>query len=404
MARRPRSTQLESRTSRLKLQPRRKPYYGAVARGIHLGYRRLKGAGSWTVKAVDGHGGHWTKVFAVADDHEAANGGTILDYWQAQDRARVIAREGDGTAGGDRPLTVSEALANYASELQSRGGDDGNVSRVRHHLPSALAAKMVTLLTPRDLRHWRDSLLKKGLAPSSADRTARILRAALTLAAREDQRISNTAWRDGLRQLPDVERPRNDILSDDAVHALVAAAYDISPEFGLWTELHAATGQRTSQLARLQISDLQGTATAPRLMVPSSKKGKRRRVDRKPVPITPALAKALRQATRDRGPDAAMMPQPGSEMTLRRLFARAVAAAGLNTKTTPYSLRHSSITRMLLAGVPVRVTASTHDTSTLMIERNYSAFITDHADVVVRRALLDIATPVGANVVPMARP
>ena len=40
-----------------------------------------------------------------------------------------------------------------------------------------------------------------------------------------------------------------------------------------------------------------------------------------------------------------------------------------------------------------------HDTSTAMIEANYSAHISDHADAISRRALLDIAAPVAANVV-----
>ena len=37
---------------------------------------------------------------------------------------------------------------------------------------------------------------------------------------------------------------------------------------------------------------------------------------------------------------------------------------------TAYALRHSSIIRALLAGVPVRVVAVNHDTSVTMLERN----------------------------------
>ena len=58
---------------------------------------------------------------------------------------------------------------------------------------------------------------------------------------------------------------------------------------------------------------------------------------------------------------------------------------------TIYALRHSSIVRQLLAGVPVRVVAANHDTSVVMIERNYSRYISDHADAVARAALLDTA-------------
>jgi hypothetical protein len=67
---------------------------------------------------------------------------------------------------------------------------------------------------------------------------------------------------------------------------------------------------------------------------------------------------------------------------------------------TFYALRHSSIVRALLAGVPVRLVAVAHDTSIPMIEASYSRYIGDHADSLLRRALLDTAQPAAANVVP----
>ena len=66
---------------------------------------------------------------------------------------------------------------------------------------------------------------------------------------------------------------------------------------------------------------------------------------------------------------------------------------------TLYALRHSSIVRALLAGVPARVVAVQHDTSIMMLERTYSALISDHSDAVGRRGLLDIAQPAAGNVV-----
>jgi len=68
------------------------------------------------------------------------------------------------------------------------------------------------------------------------------------------------------------------------------------------------------------------------------------------------------------------------------------------SEVTIYALRHSSIVRYLLANVPVRVVATKHDTSIPMIERNYSKYIADHADVLSRRAMLDPGAPSGYNV------
>ena len=57
-----------------------------------------------------------------------------------------------------------------------------------------------------------------------------------------------------------------------------------------------------------------------------------------------------------------------------------------------YALRHSSIVRQLLAGVPVRIVAAGHDTSVVMIECTYSQHITDHADAMVRGAMLSLTS------------
>jgi integrase len=406
MARRTRSGQTENRTNRLKLPVRRKPFYIRLGAGVSLGYRRNKGAGTWTVKVADGNGGHWIKAFGTADDHENADGANVLNFWQAQDKARIIARgESYGDRPSDRPITVSEAIEQYASDLQSRNGDDGNVTRLRYHLTPTLAAMTVALLNARDLRQWRERLLETGMARATVNRTVRPLKAALNLAAREDHRIVNTAaWRDGLRQLPDAESPRNEILPDADVRKLIEAAYQVRPAYGLWIEAHAVTGARTSQINRLIIADLQDKdLAAPRLMMPSSRKGSHKVIDRKPVPIPPGLAKALRRNAAGRGHTDPLIPQPGAKITVQKLWKRAREAAGLDPKVTPYALRHSSIVRMLLAGTPTRVVAVHHDTSIIMIERNYSAYIGDHADALTRRTLLDLAAPASGNVVPLTR-
>ncbi|HLG89105.1 MAG TPA: hypothetical protein VKZ79_18130 [Alphaproteobacteria bacterium] len=62
-----------------------------------------------------------------------------------------------------------------------------------------------------------------------------------------------------------------------------------------------------------------------------------------------------------------------------------------------YALRHSSIVRQILRGVPVRVVAVMHDTSVAMIEKNYSKYLADHADVIARAAILDLGASQRGN-------
>jgi len=62
-------------------------------------------------------------------------------------------------------------------------------------------------------------------------------------------------------------------------------------------------------------------------------------------------------------------------------------------------LRHSSICRALLNGVPVSVVAKLHDTSSREIEAHYAAYILDVAgDVLSRKGLLR-PEPTADNVV-----
>ena len=409
MARRPRSSRLETRTARLKLPVRKKPHdFTAIAPGIALAYRRNQGAGTWVVRVADGHGGNWTKGFAVADDHEPANGESACDFWQAQDKARALAR---GNVDDGRPCTVSEALDAYAADLKARGGQVSNAERIRCHLPAALAAKAVSLLTSRELQRLRDSLVLK-IKPASVNRLLRGFKAALNLAARHDLRITNSnAWKIGFAALPDAYQARNIIIKDEQVRALVAAAYSEDDALGLLVQVGAVTGARPSQLERLEVGDLQlDRADGPRLLMPSSRKGRgRKRIDRHPIPIPMSLAAQLQQAAGERNSSSPLLLRAnGNSWSARsadhhRPFQRAVARARLDASVTFYALRHSSIVRALLAGVPVRLVAVAHDTSVPMIERTYSKYISDHADSVLRRALLDTAPLAAGNVVPLAQ-
>jgi hypothetical protein len=101
--------------------------------------------------------------------------------------------------------------------LRARGGGLANATRVRYHLPSALANKTVVMLTARDLRRWRDDLIAKGVKSANLLRIVRALRAALNLAARNDPHVKTDSWRVGLRpaDIADTHNPRNVVLADD---------------------------------------------------------------------------------------------------------------------------------------------------------------------------------------------
>jgi integrase len=400
---------LETRAARLKLPVAKKPVFVKIGPRVGLGYRRNQTAGTWVLRVADGKGGNWTKGIGNADDFEEADGSNTLDFWQAQERARAIARVGrDGEGDDGKPLTVSRALDRYEADLRTRGGDIANVARVRVHLREALANKRVALLTTRELRAWRDGLAKQ-LAPATVNRTATAFKAALNLAADHDERIvSRQPWDMGLASIPDAEESRNVILPEPIVHTLITEANRESAAFGLLVEIAAVTGARVSQLARLEVQDVQIDRPDPRLMMPSSRKGRgQKKIARRPVPIPTGLAERLRLIIADKSANAPLLLKPNEVPWKRsdhsRLFRRAAMRAALDpSEVTIYALRHSAIVRQIMAGVPIRIVAVNHDTSIAMLERTYSRYIGDHSDALARRALLDTTTPSNDNVVQIA--
>jgi integrase len=417
MARKVRHSSLETRTARLKLAVRRKPYSGpSLARGVALLYRRNKGNGSWVLKASDGHGAYWTKAVAEADDHDESNGKTILNFFEAQDVAKKLARSDDGSADS-APITVDDALKDYERDLEARSANTYNAQWPRLHLTPVLLAKPVALLTATELKKWRDGLLGT-MAPATINRLCRCVCAALELARQHDERIQNRqAWETGLAGLPDAQEARNVIISDEKVREFVATAYGLDGKFGLLADTLAITGARPSQAVRLLVRDLQDHPVRPKLMMPKSANGggrnrSQKKTERYSVPITVALSKKLKAAAGRAGDAPLLLQSDGSPwdknpgQNYHRQVDKVVTAIGLDpADVTMYALRHSSIVRMLLQNVPIRLVASLHNTSVAMIEKHYSRFIVEFSDDISRRALLrheELPTAVADNVVALA--
>jgi integrase len=416
MARKVRDSALESRSARLKLAIRRRPHSGpSLARGIALMYRRNKTNGTWVLKASDGHGSYWTKGFALADDFEDADGKNVLTFYEAQDAAKRLARGDDGAADS-APMTVDGALKDYKHDLEARNANPYNAESPRVHLTRVLLAKPVALLSAHELKKWRDSLLGK-IAPATINRVGRCLCAALELARQHDERIQNRqAWEVGLAGLPNAQEARNVIISDDKVREFVNTAYMLDDKLGLLVDVLAITGARPSQPVRLRIEDLHDHPVRPKLMMPKSAKGggrnrSQKRHERYWVPITVQLAARLKEAAKGRASDEPLLLQsdgtpwgdnPGQNY--HRAVDKVVKAIGLDpTDVTIYCLRHSSIVRMLLANIPIRLVASLHNTSVAMIEKHYSKHIAEYGDEHARVALLQHEPPSGENVVTLAR-
>ena len=125
MARRVKDATLETRTARGKLKARGKPYYRSLSPGLHIGYRKNAGGGRWVARVYIGDQNYRVEVFADADDTADANGTSILDFWQAQQRARELKEElelptSSAPAVAARAMTVADGVSAYIARRDAR--------------------------------------------------------------------------------------------------------------------------------------------------------------------------------------------------------------------------------------------------------------------------------------------
>ena len=159
--------------------------------------------------------------------------------------------------------------------------------------------------------------------------------------------MSRQPWNMGLATIPDAEESRNVILPESIVREVIAKAYEENAEFGLLVEIAAVTGARVSQVSRLEVQDVQGDRADPRLMMPSSRKGRgQKKIMRRPVPIPTSLVARLRLFAAEKPDNAALLVKPSgtpwSKCDHSRLFQRAATSAGLDaSEVTINALRHS---------------------------------------------------------------
>src|SRR5689334_3280473 len=124
MARTARNSKLDTRSARARLPLSKSGYWTPIVKGCALGYRKgSKGSGTWLARIIR-PGLRKETAIGPADDMMDANGGTILDFSQAQDKARKWFAEIDRASGGvpSGPYTVGDALDDYLADYTRRGG------------------------------------------------------------------------------------------------------------------------------------------------------------------------------------------------------------------------------------------------------------------------------------------
>ena len=162
MPRTVRERRLDSPAARAKLKPSGKPYWRAIDTGLHLGYRKGLNGGRWVCRRYLGAGQYEVATVAIADDHSPADGASILDFFQAQRKAREVAALAKAPA--KTAFTVAAAMDAYFERLEHEGSRSLADARrgARFHILPALGDILVADLTRDTISKWLTGMAGKG--------------------------------------------------------------------------------------------------------------------------------------------------------------------------------------------------------------------------------------------------
>lgn len=409
MPRKVRDASLETRTARSRLKVRHKPYFRLIEPGLHLGYRKLgSGPGTWIARRYDGEGGYNTEnlrtsdnALVLADDYDDADGTRILNFAQAQQKARGARKAKSG------PVTVSDILDGYLRFLEGEGRSRHAIADTRHRIDAFIRPKLgkasVGTLTAERLRHWRDDMAKapprlrtaKGdeqkfrelpddddarrARRASANRTWTILRAALNHAFQHSKVESDTAWRK-VKPFKGVDAARIRYLTLAEAKRLTNSC---DPEFRPLVQAALHTGARYSELARLQVRDFNPDAGT--ITVRLSKSGKARH-----IVLTDEGMVLFRALTAGKSGDALILVRSAGEAWgeahQKRPMDNAVKHAKIAPTISFHGLRHTWASLSVMAGMPLMVVArNLGHSDTKMVEKHYGHLAPSYITETIRK-------------------
>ena len=374
MARSVRKAGLETRTARLKLPVARKPMFIRIGPGISLGYRRNQVAGTWVLRISDGKGGATTRAIGTADDFTDADGASVLNYWQAQDKAQSAARSPSGVVPS-KPLTVGRAAEIYLEKLEAKNSRTARDTRGRLnlHFLKKFGDELVTNLTKSKLEDWLNTMALRSSdreavrrSKDSANRVLSMVKALLNHALRDpDNRITDDhAWR-LVKPYHGVAMPRATHFSEAQARALIEATPD--REFADLLTAGFLTGARYGELIGSSIRDFDEVA---RTLSVDGKTGPRT------IILQPEAVSFLQSVCGARGADEPLFRRGDgarwSRSHQQRRMALALERAGLDREGTFYALRHSYISRAIEGEIPLNIIADNCGTSVKIIETTYA--------------------------------
>ena len=392
---------LTTKTARARLPAKDTIYRHALGKGRHLGYRKRKAtvAGLWLLcETVVGEAKHRPRALgASADDFEEANGTTILNFFQAQQKAIAMATAKRPEKTPEGPLTVERAMADYVDFLRTerKTADDAEV-RIRKHVLPELGKLRVEDLTTDRLTRWHRKLVAEPalLSKATANRELTNLKAGLNYAFEHGRVHDDLSWR-RVKPFKGVDVARQDALSPAEVTRLINAS---DPASGFRNVLRAlvVSGCRYGEICALRVGDFQ----RGRIVIRTSKSGKPR-----DVRLTDDAVAFFTQLTAGRPSGETMLlrgadGKPWGKSHQARLMRAACKAARITPAVGVHALRHTWASQAVMGGMPLMLVAENLGHSgTKMVEKHYAHLVEDYRDEMFAKFAPRLGTTDETNVV-----
>jgi integrase len=407
MARTVRNAKLDTRSARARLPAKKSGYWVPIARGFALGYRRGPKGSVWLARLIDSEG-RCEAALGSADDVLDADGERILDYAQAQAKARnwLASIDVKGKAG---PYTINRCLDDYIADYKRRGGkalDRLEITAeafIRPHLGGYEVDRLMAAM----LREWhaaladaparlrtrpsanRQNIRETDLEDADAVRQRRatanrilgVLKAALNLAFREGHAMSDEAWR-RVTPFREASAPKIRYLDHAEAQRLVNAC---DAAFRPLVQCALLTGCRYGEIVGFRVGDFDRDAGT--ISVRTSKAGHPRHV----ILTEDGVTLFERHVAGKAGTAPVFTRSDGvlwGKSHQHRPLREACRRAGIDRPASFHILRHTYATHLLRAGAPLPVIAANLGHSdTRMTERHYAHLVPSHVAQVIRASM-----------------
>ncbi len=372
---------------REKLKPKTgdEPHWQRLRQGCYLGYRpsKKKAGGTWFARVYDpdtcGNSRKRLGDYGTLSGHDV--------FKQAKQDAEAWAETVE--SGGERArdmATVADACEAY---LKERPGSIAEGVFRRHVYSDPIAKVKLDKLRRHHLRAWRKRLedapalltrnkqgekRTKERAQSTVNRDMVPLRAALGQVLKQGAPNTDAAWQEALRPFKGADRRRELYLDRSERKKLIEAAGGEAQPF---IKALCLLPLRPGALAGLNVRDFDKRTRT--LTIGKDKNGNPRQMTMPEV-----IAEFFAAQVKGKLPAASIFARAGGEAWNKDAWKYpvkdAVKAAGLPGAVSAYTLRHSVITDLIRARLPILTVAQLSGTSVAMIEKHYGHLVRDDAE------------------------